>query len=130
MGAGSRSAGLSAIQTHMTNTRNTPIEVLERSYPLRLRRYAIRRDSGGKGRYAGGDGLIREYEFLRPIRFTLLTERRSHRPWGLAGGSKGQAGVNRLNGEMLPGKVECEAQVGDRLTIETAGGGGWGEKPV
>jgi N-methylhydantoinase B len=126
MGAGNKSAGLSAVQTHMTNTRNTPIEVLETRYPVRVRRYCMRRGSGGDGRNAGGDGLIREYEFLRPIRFTLLTERRSHRPWGLCGGKAAQAGVNRLNEETLPGKVEGEAHVGDRLIIETAGGGGWG----
>ncbi len=128
MGAGPRAAGLSAVQTHMTNTRNTPIEVLEMRYPVRVRRYAIRRGSGGEGRHAGGDGLIREYEFLRPILFTLLTERRTHRPWGLAGGSAGQSGVNRLNNEILSGKVEREARPGDRLVIETAGGGGWGKQ--
>jgi N-methylhydantoinase B len=127
MGAGPRGPGLSAIQTHMTNTRNTPIEVLETRYPVRVRRYCIRRGSGGAGRHRGGDGLIREYEFLRPVQFTLLTERRLHRPWGLAGGGAGQAGVNQLNGEVLPGKVQREARPGDRLIIETAGGGGWGE---
>jgi N-methylhydantoinase B len=126
MGAGPQSPGLSAIQTHMTNTRNTPIEVLEKRYPVRVHRYAVRRNSGGEGRHPGGDGLIREYEFLNPIRFTLLTERRLHRPWGLAGGGVGQAGVNRLNDEILPGKVERQTEPGDRLIIETAGGGGWG----
>ncbi|MDD3518971.1 MAG: hydantoinase B/oxoprolinase family protein [Chromatiales bacterium] len=126
MGAGRDGGGLSAVQTHMTNTRNTPIEVLESRYPLRLRRYAIRRGSGGAGARSGGDGLIREYEFLAPARFTLLTERRHHAPWGLTGGESGRPGVNRLNGETLPPKVECEVQAGDVLTIETPGGGGWG----
>jgi N-methylhydantoinase B len=128
MGAGPKRAGLSAIQTHMTNTRNTPIEVLEMRYPLRVRRYCLRRGSGGEGLHRGGDGLIREYEFLRPIRFTLLTERRRHQPWGLAGGGAGKPGVNRLNDEQLPGKVEREVQPGDRLTMETPGGGGWGKR--
>lgn len=127
MGAGPDFPGISAVQTHMTNTRNTPIEVLEMRYPVRVRRYAIRRGSGGEGLHRGGDGLIREYEFLRPVRFTLLTERRALRPWGLAGGRAGQAGVNRLNDEVLPAKVEREAPRGDRLIIESAGGGGWGE---
>jgi N-methylhydantoinase B len=129
MGAGPKSPGPSAIQTHMTNTRNTPIEVLEMRYPMRVRRYCVRRGSGGMGRHTGGDGLVREYEFLCPTRFTLLTERRLRRPWGLAGGGAGQAGANRFNWEILPGKVEREAQAGDRLVIETAGGGGWGVSP-
>jgi N-methylhydantoinase B len=128
MGAGSKFPGISAVQTHMTNTRNTPIEVLEMRYPIRVRRYAIRHGSGGMGLHAGGDGLVREYEFLRPIRFTLLTERRARPPWGLAGGKAGQAAVNRLSDQVLPPKVEREVRPGDRLTIETAGGGGWGEQ--
>jgi N-methylhydantoinase B len=128
MGAGPKYAGLGAVQTHMTNTRNTPIEVLEMRYPLRVRRYCVRRGSGGKGLHGGGDGLVREYEFLRPIRFTLLTERRAHRPWGLEGGDAGQMGVNRFNDQVLPGKIEREARAGDRLIVETAGGGGWGKK--
>ncbi len=128
MGAGPKFPGISAVQTHMTNTRNTPIEVLEMRYPLRVRRYVIRRHSGGVGLHAGGDGLVREYEFLSPTRFTLLTERRALRPWGLAGGKAGQAGANRLSDEVLPPKVERQAQSGDRLVIETAGGGGWGER--
>lgn len=127
MGAGPVGGGLDAVQTHMTNTRNTPIEVLEMRYPLRIVQYAIRRGSGGRGRRNGGDGILRAYEFLAPARFTLLTERRSHAPWGLAGGAPGSAGRNRLNQGGLPGKVAGEAQPGDRLIIETAGGGGWGE---
>lgn len=126
MGAGARGGGLSAVQTHMTNTRNTPIEVLELRYPLRVRRYAVRRGSGGKGRRPGGDGILREYEFLAPARYTLLTERRRHAPWGLCGGAAGGRGINRLNGKPLPGKVTGEVAAGDRLSVETPGGGGWG----
>jgi len=125
-GAGPDRAGASAIQTHMTNTRNTPLEVLETQYPLRVRRYAIRRGSGGRGALSGGEGLIREFEFLQPATITLLTERRRHLPWGLNGGQPGKAGCNRLNGEPLAAKVNLEVKAGDVLTIETPGGGGWG----
>lgn len=127
MGAGARGGGLSGVQTHMTNTRNTPIEVLELRYPLRITRYALRRGSGGAGRRPGGDGLVREYQFLAPARYTLLTERRRHAPWGLAGGAPGRPGRNLLNGRELPPKAAGEARPGDRLTIETPGGGGWGD---
>ena len=125
-GAGPQRPGASALQTHMTNTRNTPVEVLESSYPLRVTRYAVRRGSGGAGRHRGGDGLIREYLFLAPARATLLTERRRHAPWGLAGGEAGLPGENRLNGEALPGKTQLVLKAGDRLTLLTPGGGGWG----
>ena len=126
MGGGPRGGGLSAVQTHMTNTLNTPIEVLEMRYPLRIRRYAVREGSGGAGQSPGGDGLVREYEFLDHAHVTLLTERRRHAPWGLAGGRAGQPGENRLNGERLPPKTEFEVGKGDRLAILTPGGGGWG----
>jgi len=126
MGGNARYPGLSAVQTHMTNTLNTPIEVLEQAYPLRLTRYAVRRGSGGKGRHPGGDGLVREYRFLAPAQVTLLTERRRHAPWGLAGGGAGQPGVNRLNGEVVSGKIGLAVRQGDILTVETPGGGGWG----
>jgi len=126
MGAGPRGGGLSGVQTHMTNTRNTPVEALEMRFPVRVRRYALRRGSGGRGRRRGGDGLVREFEFLAPARVTLLTERRRHAPWGLAGGGAGAPGENRLNGRPLPGKVSLEVGPGDRLAIATPGGGGWG----
>jgi N-methylhydantoinase B len=112
----------------MTNTLNTPIEVLEMNYPLRLRRYAVRRGAGGEGQRRGGDGLVREFEFLAPAEVTLLTERRTHAPWGVAGGGAGMAGENSLNGKPLPGKVMVSVVAGDRLTIATPGGGGWGRK--
>jgi N-methylhydantoinase B len=126
MGAGAHGGGLSGLQTHMTNTLNTPIEVLEMNYPLRLRRYALREGSGGAGSRCGGDGLVREFEFLAPAEVTLLTERRRHAPWGLAGGEAGAVGENRLNGELLPGKVMVSVVAGDRLRVATPGGGGWG----
>ena len=128
MGAGPAGGGWSGVQTHMTNTLNTPIEVLEARYPLRVTRYALRRGSGGRGQRPGGDGLVRELEFLRPAQVTLLTERRRHAPWGSGGGAPGAPGVNRLNGQELPGKVSLAVATGDRLRIETPGGGGWGER--
>lgn len=126
MGGGARYAGLSAVQSHMTNTLNTPIEVLEMEYPLRVRRYQLRSGSGGSGRHPGGDGLIREYEFLQPAQVTLLTERRRHRPWGLAGGAPGKPGANWHGQHQLPAKTSVELAAGDRLTLCTPGGGGWG----
>jgi N-methylhydantoinase B len=126
MGAGCDGGGLHAVQTHMTNTLNTPIEVLESAWPLRIGRYALRRGSGGRGRRNGGDGLVREYCFLAPASVTLLTERRSHRPWGIEGGLPGLAGENLLNGERLPAKVALQVRAGDRLEIRTPGGGGFG----
>jgi N-methylhydantoinase B len=125
MGAGRDGGGLSALQTHMTNTLNTPVEVLETRFPIRVRRYAVRSGSGGGGQRPGGDGLVREFEFLVPARGSLLTERRRHAPWGLAGGQSGRPGQNGLNGKPLPGKCALQLQPGDRLLIETPGGGGY-----
>ena len=126
MGAGEDFDGPGAVQSHMTNTRNTPAELLEMSYPLRIRRYAIRRGSGGAGRFRGGDGLVREYEFLARSRITLLTDRRRRAPWGVGdGAAPGLAGRNLFNGGALPGKASVLANAGDRLCIETPGGGGW-----
>jgi N-methylhydantoinase B len=126
MGAARRTPGLSAVQCHMTNTLNTPIESLERHYPLRIREYAIRRGSGGGGGQRGGDGLVREFEFLAPAEVTLLTERRARGPWGLAGGGTGKPGHNRLDGVELPAKVHISVEAGQVLRIETPGGGGFG----
>jgi len=125
MGAHAQNNGLSAVQTHMTNTLNTPVEVLETAYPLRIRGYRVRSGSGGVGVRKGGDGLSREYEFLAPAQVTLLTERRSHRPWGLMGGQAGLPGENSLNGRILPTKVSLQVAAGDRLLVETPGGGGY-----
>ncbi|MFV2059732.1 MAG: hydantoinase B/oxoprolinase family protein, partial [Gammaproteobacteria bacterium] len=126
MGAGPELDGLSGVQTHMTNTRNTPIEVLESHYPLRIRRYALRPESGGQGLNRGGDGLIREYEFLATTNVTLLTERRSHQPWGIEGGKNAKTGENRLNNKLISAKINIEVKKGDQLTIKTPGGGGYG----
>jgi N-methylhydantoinase B len=129
MGAHAQGPGLSGVQTHMTNTLNTPIEVVESRFPVHIRRYAIRHGSGGSGRFPGGDGLIREFEFLAPAQISLLTERRTRQPWGIAGGGPGQCGRNLLDGTLLPGKVSLEVEAGERLTIETPGGGAWGRLP-
>lgn len=128
MGAHPRGAGLSAVQTHMTNTLNTPVESLELHYPLRVTRYQLRKGSGGRGRYPGGDGVLREFEFLAPASATLLTERRHNAPWGLAGGSAARPGENRLNDELLAAKCSLQLAAGDRLSIASAGGGGWGQE--
>jgi len=127
MGAGALGNGLSAVQTHMTNTLNTPIEVLEMHYPLRVSRYEVRQGSGGQGKHQGGDGLIREYEFLASAQVTLLTERRCHQAWGVNGAGAGQVGENQLNGMSLAGKVNLDVKENDRLLIATPGGGGWNE---
>lgn len=123
-------AGQSGIHTGMTNTRNTPIESIESHYPLEIRRYTLRRGSGGGGRYRGGDGIERELEFLEDATLSLMGERRRHAPWGLQGGDPGACGEDWLirNGEAerLPGKVTVEVRAGDRLLVRTPGGGGWG----
>jgi N-methylhydantoinase B len=125
MGAGPNYPGLNGIHTHMTNTLNTPIESLEMHYPLRIRRYELRLGSGGKGDHKGGDGVIREYEFLKKTTVSLLTERRTSRPWGLHGGGAGLSGINLLNEKVLPAKSVISLEQGDRITIFTPGGGGW-----
>jgi N-methylhydantoinase B len=129
MGAGAAQHGLSAVQTHMTNTLNTPVEVIESLFPLQVTRYAIRRGSGGAGAHRGGDGLVRGWKFLDAAQLTLLTERRRHAPWGLAGGEPGVRGRNLLNGSELPPKCHLHVAAGDELVIETPGGGGYGKAP-
>jgi N-methylhydantoinase B len=126
MGAGRRGGGLHGLQTHMTNTLNTPIEVIEARYPLRIVRYALRSGSAGEGIRSGGEGLVRCFEFLTPTQVTLLTERRRHAPWGLSGGGNAHPGINTHNEQVLPAKTCLSMKPGDRLTIETPGGGGWG----
>jgi len=126
MGASSIDDGIDAVQTHMTNTLNTPIEALEMRFPIRIRRYQIRADSGGRGACWGGAGIVREFEFLQPANVTLLSERRSHAPWGLHGAGHGRCGRNLLNQQVIKAKQNFSVRSGDRLVIETAGGGGWG----
>lgn len=118
--------GRHAVHSHMTNTLNTPAEVLEMHFPLRVLRYQYRDGSGGQGKCSGGHGLVREFEFLEPAQATLITERRVNAPWGLAGGESGSKGRNLLEGEELPSKISLEIQAGQVLTIETPGGGGYG----
>ncbi len=125
MGARPNAPGLHAIHTHMTNSLNTPVEAFERLYPLRVRRYAIRRGSGGRGRFSGGDGITKQFEFLAETDVTILSDRRKRGPYGLAGGEPGAPGKNRLGRRTLPSKVRFQARPGDLLTIDTPGGGGF-----
>ncbi len=118
--------GPSAVHVAMSNTLNTPVEALELEFPLRVVRHAIRRGSGGAGRHRGGDGLVRELEALAPMSYALITERRRHAPPGADGGADGACGRNLLNGEALEAKAGGNLRPGDRLTIETPGGGGHG----
>lgn len=127
-GGGPHQDGLDCVHSHMTNTLNTPVESLEMHYPLRVRHYGVRQGSGGSGTNRGGNGILREYEFLEPAQLSLLTERRTHSPWGLNGGEQGACGENLLNGKPLPGKCTLAVRAGDRLLIRTPGGGGWGNK--
>jgi N-methylhydantoinase B len=132
MGARPTLEGISGVQTHMTNSLNTPIEALEYAYPFRVRRYAYRDGSGGAGRFRGGDGLIRELELLSDAQVTLLADRRSTRPYGLQGGEDGAPGRASITDPAaklktdLPGKCTRRVSAGTILRIETPGGGGWG----
>jgi len=132
MGASPRANGESAVHSHMTNTLNTPVEALEYAYPFRVLEYAIRRGTGGDGAHRGGDGLVREIELLADAEVTVLSERRARAPYGLSGGKDGAPGRNVLvrNGEPrdLPGKFHLTAGKGDRIRMETPGGGGHGEE--
>jgi N-methylhydantoinase B len=123
--------GQSGIHTGMTNTKNTPIESLAQHYPFRVVAYTLRRDSGGAGQYRGGNGIVRELEFLEPATVSLIGDRRLTRPWGLNGGGHGATGEDwliRVSGERvrLPGKVTVDVEPGERLRVLTPGGGGWG----
>lgn len=131
MGASAISDGPSATHTHMTNSWNTPVEAFEHQYPLRIRAYRIRSGSGGKGRHRGGDGIVREFEFLTPAQVTILSDRRKRGPYGLQGGSPGAPGKNLLTRKKriraIAGKARFEVRPGDVLRIESPGGGGYGE---
>ena len=124
--------GLNGIHTHMTNSLNTPTEVLEVTYPLRVRRYGLRRGSGGRGKYRGGDGIIREIELLVNAQVGILSDRRAIPPYGLAGGSSGARGKNEIefrgHRKKVPSKCGFIAKAGSVVRIETPGGGGWGEE--
>ncbi len=129
-GASAKGPGPDAVHVGMSNTRNTPIESLERAYPIVIERYAVRRGSGGAGRHRGGDGVIRAYRVLAPCTVTLLTERRSRAPRGAMGGAAGMPGENLLNGQPLPAKCRRDLLPGDVIELRTPGGGGWGAPPV
>src|SRR2546429_1071070 len=126
-GASQGAPGPSGVHVGMSNTRNTPIEVLEMEYPLRLKSYSLRRGSGGVGQWRGGDGVVREFEALAPMEASILAERRRHAPRGAAGGRDGARGCTLLNGTPLTSKVSVSLEPGDVLRVETPGGGGWGK---
>jgi 5-oxoprolinase (ATP-hydrolysing) len=131
-GAGPGFDGASGVHTHMTNTRITDVELIEARHPVRILRFSLRRGSGGAGRWRGGDGLLRHYRFLAPVRLSLLCERRATAPYGLAGGRPGAPGVDTLlraggRPERLTRRAGVELEAGDELVIETPGGGGYGE---
>lgn len=132
MGAAKNAPGLSGIHTHMTNSLNTPLEAMENYFPLRITSYGLRNYSGGSGKYNGGDGIIREYEFFVPTQVSIMSERRKFSPYGLKGGKKGKSGRNVLitggQEKILSSKVNFKIQPGEILRIETPGGGGYGRK--
>jgi N-methylhydantoinase B len=132
MGAGPAKAGASGVHTHMTNSLNTPVEALEYAYPLRVCEYSLRPNSGGDGKHRGGDGITREIEVLADAEVTLLSDRRSRGPYGLRGGADGAPGkatITRNDSSMqaLPGKFNVGLRKGEKIRIETPGGGGWGK---
>jgi len=118
--------GPSAVHVAMSNTLNTPVEALESDYPVRVRELSVRRGSGGRGKHPGGDGIVRELEALAPMRYSLIAERRLRAPQGREGGEQAEPGRDTLNGEPIPSKSEGDLAPGDRLRIETPGGGGYG----
>jgi len=131
-GAGDGYEGASAVHTHMTNTAITDVEVIERRYPVRVREFSVRRNSGGAGRWRGGDGVVREFEFLAPLTVSLLTQHRRTAPFGMDGGEAGQPGRQELftpdgGVRVLPSSITLTVGMNDRIRIETPGGGGWGQ---
>jgi N-methylhydantoinase B len=132
MGARPANDGLSAVHTHMTNSLNTPAEALEYAYPLRVREYRVRKGSGGEGKHRGGDGVVREIETLAPARMSLLADRRKRGPYGLFGGDDGKPGtaaiIHNGSARQIGSKGSWELKAGDRVRIETPGGGGFGKR--
>ncbi|HKA19072.1 MAG TPA: hydantoinase B/oxoprolinase family protein [Blastocatellia bacterium] len=132
MGARPGLDGIDGIHTHMTNSLNTPAEAMEYAYPMRVRHYGIRHGSGGGGQFRGGDGVVREVELLTDARVTILSDRRTVAPYGLQGGKSGATGrtvlINETQERVLAAKDSIDAKAGDRIRIETPGGGGWGKK--
>jgi N-methylhydantoinase B len=131
MGARPTKTGVSGVHCHMTNSLNTPAEALEYAYPLRVRQYSLRPESGGEGRYRGGDGIVREIEVLTDADVTLLADRRLRGPYGLSSGhdgARGRSEVARADGriEELPGKCSVRLLKGERIRVSSPGGGGWG----
>ena len=131
MGARPTKDGISGVHTHMTNSLNTPAEALEYAYPLRVRRYSLRAGSGGAGKHRGGEGIVREIEVLADAEVTLLADRRARGPWGLQGGedgAPGKAAIVRGDGSVgeLAGKFNVRLRRGERIRVESPGGGGWG----
>jgi N-methylhydantoinase B len=136
-GAGPSFDGESAVHTNMTNSLNTPVEALEIAFPIEMEHYCLRQGSGGRGKFNGGEGLSRSYKFLRDAHLSILSERRSNRPYGLSGGEPGKAGENSLFRQTgstgksrkirLGSKMNFEIEAGDVLTIKTPGGGGYGK---
>ncbi len=131
MGGGPDQPGLDAVQVHMTNTLNTPVEALELAFPLQVVEYAVRHGSGGQGQYPGGNGIVRSIRLLADATMTMLSERRHVAPWGLQGGQDGARGLNQMHrheGDIqnLPGKFTVHGHPGDLLRVATPGGGGWG----
>jgi N-methylhydantoinase B/oxoprolinase/acetone carboxylase alpha subunit len=131
MGGRNGLPGISGVHTHMSNTRNTPVEAIEHYLPVRVRRYALRQGSAGAGQFPGGEGIVREYEMLSETSVTVLSERRRGRPYGLQGGAPGASGRNTLvrggDERTVPAKTRLDLEAGDRLRIETPGGGGYGK---
>jgi N-methylhydantoinase B/oxoprolinase/acetone carboxylase alpha subunit len=131
MGAGPEAAGLDGVHTHMTNSLNTPVEALENYLPLKIRSYRLRKGSGGRGARRGGEGIVREYEFRVPVDLTVISERRRFAPYGQQGGGPGAKGRNTIISQGRTRVVGSKANVklgpGDRLRIETPGGGGHGK---
>jgi N-methylhydantoinase B len=126
-GASAERDGTDGVHVGMTNTLNTPIEALEREYPLRVEEYALREGSGGEGKQEGGDGIVRSFVILEDASVSFLTDRRERAPKGAVGGRNGEMGENLVDGEKVGGRAVVEVDAGTRVEVRTPGGGGYGE---